>query len=312
MGVGHSHGHGHHHHHHGPRRAPGSPTGRLWLAFSLNLGFAIIELIGGLLTNSVAIMSDALHDFGDALAIGLALGLERYSQRQSDSEFSYGYRRYSTVAALVTGFILVAGSVFILSEAVPRLLEPQAPHADGMLLLAILGLAVNGFAAWRVSKGVSLSERMIVWHLIEDVMGWALVLIGALMMKFFDMPRIDAVLACILALWILFNVARNLKETFRVFLQGVPLRVDVPHLEEHIGAIEGVRGVHHIHVWSLDGEQHVFTGHVIVEASLSWSQTEEIKRKIKDLLRGHDVSEATIEIEPEGSECVDPTHFPTR
>lgn len=304
-------GHGHHHHHHHSHGKPGEgASGRMWLAFSLNLSFALIELVGGLATNSVAIISDALHDFGDALAIGLALALEKYSHKKSDDAFSYGYRRYSTAAALITGFILVAGSIFILSEALPRLWEPQAPNADGMLALAFLGLTVNGFAAWRVSKGASLSERMIVWHLLEDVMGWTLVLIGALVMKFFDFPRIDAIMACLLALWILFNVARNLRETLRVFLQGVPVGVDVGHLLEHLRDVKGVRGLHHVHVWSLDGEQHVFTGHVIVDPALGLQETETLKRQIKEHLKQHGFSEATLELEPEGADCVDPLHSP--
>lgn len=311
MGAGHSHSHGHGshgHHHHLPPRKEGEAVGRFWLAFSLNLGFAIIELIGGMMTNSVAIMSDALHDFGDAAAIGLALGLEKFSHKQSDSDFSYGYRRYSAVAALITGVILVVGAIFILTEAIPRLMNPEPPQADGMLALAFLGLAVNGFAAWRVSKGTSLSERMIVWHLMEDVLGWAVVLIGALVIKFFDLPQVDAILAILLSFWILFNVFRNLRETVRVFLQGVPSQVDVAHLIEHVGELDGVRGLHHVHVWSLDGEQHIFTGHVMVDPSSSLSRIEEIKLAVKELLVGHGISEATLEFEPEGASCFDPKH----
>lgn len=143
------------------------------LAFALNLSFSIIELVGGLMTNSVAILSDALHDFGDAVAMLLAIGLEKFSHRKSDGHFSYGYRRFSTLGAVITGVILVVGSILILMEAVPRLIQPQQPHADGMIGLAILGLAVNGFAAYRVSKGESLNEKMLMWHMVEDVLGWA-------------------------------------------------------------------------------------------------------------------------------------------
>lgn len=282
--------------------------GRMWLAFSLNLGFAIIELFGGLATNSVAILSDALHDFGDALAIGLALGLERFSQKKSDAHFSYGYRRYSTMAALITGFILVIGAIFILVEAIPRLLHPEQPNANGMIGLAFLGLAVNGFAAWRVSKGVSLSERMIMWHLLEDVMGWALVLVGAVIMKFAELPQLDSLMGILLALWILYNVARNLRETFRVFLQGVPLQIDVSHLVEHARTLDGVRDLHHVHVWSLDGEHHIFTGHLVVAESATMSDVEMIKRRVKELLRDHEISEATLEIEYDGENCFDPSH----
>lgn len=264
--------------------------------------------MGGILTNSVAITSDAIHDFGDAMAIGVALGLERLSRKSGDAAFSYGYRRYSTMAAVMTGVVLVVGSIFILVEAVPRLWSPSAPHADGMIGLAVLGLAVNGFAAWRVSTGSSLSEKMVVWHLMEDVAGWALVMIGALVMKFFGLPWIDAILGILLACWIIFNVFKNLREALRVFLQGVPAHLDVPHLLEHIREIPGVRDVHHVHVWSLDGEQHIFTAHLIVDRILTVAEGEGIKKKVKELLVKHEILEATLEIEPEGSECFDPSH----
>ncbi|HRO67142.1 MAG TPA: cation diffusion facilitator family transporter, partial [Pseudobdellovibrionaceae bacterium] len=195
MGAGHHHHHGHHHSH----EEGSGALGRLGLAFGLNLSFAFIELFGGYWTHSIAIMTDALHDFGDAFAIGLAFFLERLSRKAADRRYSYGYRRFSTAAALVTGFVLVAGSVYILSEAVPRLFAPQTPHATGMIALAFLGVAVNGFAAWRVSRGVSLNEKMIVWHLLEDVLGRVAVLIGAVIIQVTGWAQVDAILACLLA-----------------------------------------------------------------------------------------------------------------
>ncbi|MFM6928252.1 MAG: cation diffusion facilitator family transporter, partial [Bdellovibrio sp.] len=185
----HSHSHsGHHHHHH----SHGAVIGRMRFAFVLNLGFALVELVGGYLTNSVAIMSDALHDFGDALAMIIAIVMEKVSHKSSDQKFSYGYRRFSVLGAVITGMVLIVGSIFILIEAIPRLINPQQVHANGMLLLAVLGVAINGFAALRVSKGTSLNEKMLMWHMIEDVLGWVMVLFGALIMKFFDIPQIDA------------------------------------------------------------------------------------------------------------------------
>jgi cobalt-zinc-cadmium efflux system protein len=177
-----------------------------------------------------------------------------------------------------------------------------------MIALAFLGLAVNGFAAWRVSKGTSLSERMIVWHLIEDVMGWALVLIGALVMRYFGYPQIDAALGCVLAIWILVNVARNLKESFMVFLQVVPAHMDLPQIEKEITTIAGIKAIHHSHLWSLDGEQHIFTTHLVVEENLNGPAAEKLKRAVKDLLANKNIMEATLELEPEGTDCVDPTH----
>ncbi|WP_413578447.1 cation diffusion facilitator family transporter [Bdellovibrio sp. HCB290] len=299
----HSHSHGHHHHH-----SHGAVIGRMRFAFVLNLGFALVELVGGYLTNSVAIMSDALHDFGDALAMILAIVMEKVSHKTSDSKFSYGYRRFSVLGAVITGFILIAGSVFILMEAVPRLINPQQPHADGMLLLALLGVAINGIAALRVSKGTSLNERMLMWHMIEDVMGWVLVLVGALVMKFWDLPQIDAGLAIALSLWIMFNVFKNLRESAKVFLMASPSGASVDAVVDDIRKVANVVDVHHAHLWSLDGENHVFTGHVVLKQDASLMEMQTVKNEIKKRMKNFGIIEATVETEIQGVSCLDPQH----
>ncbi|KHD89634.1 MAG: cobalt transporter [Bdellovibrio sp. ArHS] len=299
----HSHASGHHHHH-----SHGAVMGRMKWALALNLAFACIELVGGLWTNSVAILSDALHDFGDALAVTLAIVLEKLSHKKSDENFSYGYRRFSTLGALITGIILIVGSVLILIESVPRLVNPQQPHADGMILLAILGVAVNGFAAYRVSKGESLNEKMLMWHMIEDVMGWVLVLIGALAMKFFSLPQLDAGMAIALALWIMFNVFKNVREALKVFLMASPANIDVESVEKAIRKIDKVEDVHHGHLWSLDGENHIYTGHVVLSAQATVSDMENVKMKVKKLVKDFGIVEATIETEVAGFMCLDPEH----
>lgn len=299
----HSHSHSHHHHH-----SHGGTVGRMKFALFLNLGFALIELVGGLWTNSIAILSDALHDFGDAMAMALAIGLEKFSGKKSDGSYSYGYRRFSTLGAVITGLILVLGSVFILIEAIPRILNPQQPHADGMILLALLGVAVNGYAAYRVSHGGGLNERMLMWHMIEDVVGWVLVLVGALVMKFFDLPQLDAGLAIILSLWILYNVAKNLRETFRVFLMGAPAALSTDEVAVEIKKFSDVEDVHHMHLWSLDGENHIFTAHLVIKPGVEAPQVDVLKMNIKKKLKELNIVEATIETEMSGSPCADPSH----
>ncbi|MDG0816352.1 cation diffusion facilitator family transporter [Bdellovibrio svalbardensis] len=277
-------------------------------AFVLNLSFAIIELVGGIMTNSVAILSDALHDFGDALAMVIAITMEKLSHRSSDQHFSYGYRRFSTLGAIITGVILILGSVFILIEAAPRLIHPQQPQADGMLALAFLGVAVNGYAAFRVSKGTSLNERMLMWHMIEDVAGWVLVLIGAIVMKFFDVPQVDAGLAIALSLWILYNVFRNLKDAMRVFLMATPAGASVDEVSAEIKKLDQVEDVHHAHLWSLDGENHVLSAHVVLNSEARIEDMQNVKLKIKDLVKKYGIIEATIETEITGTSCLDPEH----
>lgn len=296
----HSHSHGHHHH---------AVSGRMGVAFFLNLGFAIIELVGGLYTNSLAILSDAFHDLGDALAIGLAWFLEKKSLKGTTPQYSYGYRRLSVMAAFMTGIILLIGSGAILVKAIPRLFAPEQADAQGMLALAVLGIAVNGFAAFRMSKGNSLNERMILWHLLEDVMGWVVILIGSVVMMIYPLPILDPIMAIGVAAWVLWNVFHNIKEAMRVFLQATPDQVQVSTVTEKIKTMKWVKDVHHLHLWSMDGIHHVLTTHLIVEELASKEDVHMLKAQIKkSLFADFHITEATIEIEWPNQFCADPTH----
>lgn len=304
------HHHQHHHpnHHHGHHHHLHSASQNLKVAFFLNLIFAVIEIVGGFYTNSIAILSDAVHDLGDSLAIGLAWYLEKYSHKGSDNTFSYGYRRFSTLGALIIGLILVFSSVFILVKAVPRLINPEPTGTFGMLLLAVLGIVVNGYAAFRMSKGSSLNEKMVSWHLLEDLLGWVLVLIGALVIYFFKWYQVDAALAIILAAWIIYNVFSNLRATLSVFLQASPTHLKIEQMELDIGHIPKVKGVHHSHLWSIDGEKHIYTTHVVVGSELTLKEIELVKKSIKRYLQDQGVFESNIEIESSDAECADPQH----
>jgi cobalt-zinc-cadmium efflux system protein len=305
----HTHDHGHHHHHVDLRNA--SLSSIRW-AFWLNFCFAIIELAGGIWTNSVAIMSDAVHDFGDALAIGAALYLEKKSHSQSDAGYSYGYRRFSTASAVLTGAVLILGSIWVLVESLPRLLHPEAPKVDGMLAFAVMGVLVNGFGAYRMSRGKSLNERVITWHLVQDLLGWILVFAGALVMKFWDFPIIDPILGLILSVWILWNVTRSLKEGLKIFLQATPRGLDISQVEAHLKDFSLVSEVHHTHVWSMDGESHILTTHVVLKDQIGWGDVGKLKSDIKNSLRKkYHILEATIEFEVSGDVCLDPSHSGT-
>lgn len=278
-------------------------------AFFINLSFAVIELVGGILTNSMAILSDALHDFGDAIAIGMSWYLEKKSAKQSDVGFTYGYRRLSVVSAFITGVILVVGSIWIIANAIPRIFNPQPVHAQGMLWLAFLGIAVNGLAFWRMSDAQSLNEKMLRWHFIEDVTGWVLVLVGALLMMFFDLPWVDPTLAVLLSAWVAWNVFKHLKSTLDVFLQASPRHLRDGQVDVWIGKRDLVQSVHHVHLWSLDGEMHILTAHVVIAPEINLQQVQNLKGEIKrGLKETFGILEATIEFEHAGEPCVDPNH----
>jgi cobalt-zinc-cadmium efflux system protein len=274
------------------------------LAFALNLVFAIIEIAGGILTNSLAILSDAVHDLGDSISLGLAWLLEHYAERGEDHRFSYGYRRFSLLGALINTIILVVGSLLIVSRAIPRILSPEQSSAQGMIFFALGGILVNGFAAFRLRGSKSLNARVAAWHLLEDVLGWMAVLIVGFVLLFTDNPYLDPILSVLIALYILYNVIRNLRETIGLFLQAVPDHIPIRSLESQIIDVENVKSLHHTHVWSLDGEHHVLTTHVVVDESMSKDAVRCVKDDIKDILRSYDFTHVTLEIEYGEDDCV--------
>lgn len=287
-----------HHHHHDVHE-----EASLGLAFALNAGFAVIELIGGLLTNSVAILSDALHDLGDSLAIGMAWILAKLGRRDATDRYSYGFRRLSLLGALLNGLVLVAGSVVVLSEAIPRLWAPEMPHAPGMLGLALLGVTVNGYAALRMRGGRSQNARVISWHLLEDVLGWVAVLIVSLVLMVFDWPILDPLLSIGFTLFILFNVARTTLQTARLFLQSVPADISLATTTEALRTLPHVRDVHHVHIWSLDGDHHVLTAHLELEPGITLQHLRRLKQDAAERIHTLGFAHSTLEYEFDDETC---------
>lgn len=291
--MAHTHRHQHHDH----------AEGNIRVAFFLNLTFAIIEIIGGLWTNSVAILSDALHDFGDSITLGISWYFAKIAKKKEDQNFSYGYTRFSVLGALVNSIVLVSGSIFIIIEAVPRLLDPVNPHTGGMIYLAIGGVIINGAAALRLSKGKSLNERAVYTHLLEDILGWIAVLIGALIMHFWDLPIIDPILSVLIAAYILYNVFKNLKESFRIILQGTPKDINIDRIHQVVKSIPEVLDVHDCHIWSMDGDYHILSIHLAIEEDLSLSKLRGIKLTAKKELAKLGINHATIEFETSAEDC---------
>lgn len=289
-----------HNHHHET-----TSSQRIGWAFFLNLGFTIIEFIGGWLTNSTAIMADAVHDLGDSLSIGSAWVLNRLSGKKSDEHFTYGYRRFSLLGALINALVLVAGSTWILSEAIPRLTDPQMPVTEGMLGLAIFGIVVNGYAAYKLSHGTSLNERVLNWHLLEDVLGWIAVLVVSIILLFFEWPILDPLLSIGFTLFILFNVVKNLLATLRLFLQAAPDHEIQQQVLADLLGVDHVNGVHHLHFWSLDGEHHVLTAHLVLDQILDIEHLSNIKTVIAEVLSEYELEHTTIEFEFSDELCRD-------
>ncbi len=275
----------------------------LRLAFLLNLGFTILEILGGMYTNSVAILSDAVHDLGDSISLGLAWYLEILARRAGDQRFSYGYRRFSLLGALLTTGILLIGSIAILIEAIPRLIAPEPANATGMVVFAVLGILVNGLAVLRLRHDGTLNARAVAWHLFEDVLGWAAVLVVSIVLFFRPYYILDAILSIVITLYISWNVIANLRKTLTLFLQGVPDNIDIVEIDERLCSIPEVISTHHTHIWSLDGQHHVLTTHVVVDESLSKESIRCVRRDLQTLLSNLNFSHSTVEIEFGESDC---------
>ncbi|MCT6700668.1 cation diffusion facilitator family transporter [Rheinheimera sp. 4Y26] len=291
--------HDHHHHYHS------SESNNIATAFWLNFSFTLIEFIGGFLTNSVAIMADAMHDLGDCLAIGFAWVASRVAKREANLRYSYGYRRWSLLSALVNSVILVLGSLWILSEAIPRLWQPEQPMAEGMIVLAVLGVLVNGAAVYKLRFGKTQNEQVLSWHLLEDVLGWVAVLVGSIVLYLTSWAWIDPVLSIGFTCFILLNVWRNLRKTLQLFLQVSPNPALAGELAEKLTALPFVADCHHLHLWSLDGEQHVLTVHLVLKAQADGRELPYYKTEVRQLLLPYQLAHTTVEFETADEACRD-------
>ncbi|MFC1486243.1 cation diffusion facilitator family transporter [Thermoproteota archaeon] len=270
---------------------------RVRFAALLNVTFTVLEIVGGFWTNSLAILSDALHDFGDSVALLISWLFERGAKRSPDTSRTFGYQRLSLFSALFSASILIGGSIVILFQAIPRLLNPETVNATGMLGIAIIGIIFNGAGFLLLKTGGSLSEKVLSWHLLEDVLGWAGILIGGVIIYFWNFYLLDPIMTIGLTVFILYNVTKSLKEAINILLQGVPKHINIEAVKEAINSIQGVNGVHDIHIWSLEGETDVFTAHVVLNNHALKNAPEQTKQIIKETLLKHHVEYSTIEIE---------------
>jgi len=268
-------------------------------AFLLNFSFAIFEIAGGIWTNSLAIISDAVHDLGDSLSLGVAWFLERYSGKGPDTKFSFGYARFSLLGALINSLILISGSVIILSQAIPKIFTPEEVNPAGMLVFAIIGIVVNGIGFLRLKKGTSFNEITVSWHLLEDVLGWTAVLTAAVVLLFADIPVIDPLLSVLISLFVLYNVLKNLKRIIYIFLQGVPENLSIAEVEKNISDITGALKCYHTHIWSLEGEKNLLSTHIIVKDGISREEIVFLKNQVRKLMRDKGIDHVTLEIEYE-------------
>ena len=280
-----------------------SSTKNIKLAFFLNVGFTLIEFIGGILTNSTAILADAVHDLGDSFALGQAWYFESLAGRKANNRYTYGFRRFSLLGALVSTLFLLLSSFYVLSEAIPRIIDPEHSNAQGMVILAVIGIAVNGYAMLKLTGERSINARTVGIHLLEDVLGWVAILIVAVILLFKDIHILDPILAILITLYILSNVVKNVRAILPILLQAAPEKIDINTVSKQISKIEHVKTVHHVHIWSLDDQHQVLSAHLVADINLDSKQYAEVKLKVRELIEEYGFYHSTVEVELPEETC---------
>ncbi|MBQ3135699.1 MAG: cation transporter [Oscillospiraceae bacterium] len=268
------------------------------VAFVLNLCFSIFEFVGGVLTGSIAIASDAVHDLGDAASIGISYLLEKKSKRPSNSLYTYGYARFSVLGGIITTLILLVGSVVVICSAVQRIFAPVELNYGGMILFAVVGVGVNSCAAFFTRGGHSFNQKAVNLHMLEDVLGWVMVLCGAVVMHFTDFALLDPIMSICVAVFIFANAVKNLTGAITPLLEKVPLDVDTEQIKQQLEQLDGVLDVHHIHLWTLDGQTNCATVHLVTDGDPHL-----IKLAARQVLSGFHIGHATLELESPGEPC---------
>jgi cobalt-zinc-cadmium efflux system protein len=300
----HSHSHaGHsHHHEHAHGHVSAASAVALRTAFFINLAFTVVEVVGGWWTGSIAVLTDAMHDAGDCLVLGTAWWLQRVAMKGRDAHYSYGYGRYSMLGGWLTSMVLIGGAIAMMTVSVPELWTPHAPNALGMVAIALFGLVMNGFAAWKLHGGATLNERGAYLHLLEDVLGWAAVLTGGIVIHFTGWTIVDPILSIAISLFILINAIGTLRKGTGILMQEIPPGIDMQAVRTRLMAIPHVRDLHDQHTWTLDGSFIVHTVHIVVDG-LDQRQALDIKCKAREELKALGIDHATIELESVGEEC---------
>lgn len=267
----------------------------MFVVFLLNFFFSIAEFVFGTIFNSQAILSDAVHDLGDALSIGLAYFFEKISNRSASSEYSYGYRRFSLLGALVTSVVLIVGGILIIINTIPALFNPQPVNHQGVFWVAIGAIGINGFSVWLMARGKSANEKLLNIHMLEDLVGWVAVLLMSIILNFTDWYILDPILSIAIALWILYMTIPEFINVSKLFLQAVPDSIDSDKLRNRIENLDNVQVISHFHIWSTDGQQHMMSLTVTTNSDNEKDQ-ESIKQSIRQIALEDDISHITIEV----------------
>ena len=266
----------------------------VWLAFFLNLSYAIIEFIAGGVFSSSAVLADSVHDLGDAIAIGISAFLETISNREEDSHYTLGYKRFSLLGALVTAVILMTGSVLVILENITKLFHPQPVNDEGILWLGIIAVSINVLASLVVRKGKTKNESILSLHFLEDTLGWVAVILMAIVLRFTDWYILDPLLSLVISIFILSKAIPRFWSTLKIFLDAVPEGVDIQRVKSDLEQLDHVASINQLNLWTMDGLEKNAIVHVCLKEI---EQMELCKESIRTLLKNYGFQNITIEVD---------------
>ena len=266
----------------------------VWLAFFLNLSFAIVEFIAGGIFGSSAVLADSVHDFGDAVAIGIPAFLESISNRKEDSHYTLGYKRFSLLGAMVTAVILMTGSGMVILENMVKLFHPQPVNEEGLLWLGIIAISVNVLASLVIRKGQTKNESILSLHFLEDILGWVAVILMAIVLRFTDWYILDPLLSLAISFFILSKAIPRFWSTLRIFLDAVPEGVNIQKIKADLAELDHVASINQLNLWTMDGLEKNAIVHVCLEHV---KHMEVCKESIRTLLKERGFQNVTIEVD---------------
>ena len=266
----------------------------IWLAFFLNLSYAIVEFIAGGIFGSSAVLADSVHDLGDAIAIGISALLETISNREEDRQYTLGYKRFSLLGDMLTAVILMIGSVLVILENVTKIVHPQPVNEEGILWLGIIAVAINVLASLVVRKGKTKNESILSLHFLEDTLGWLAVILMAIILRFTDWYILDPLLSLVISIFILSKAIPRFWSALKIFLDAVPEGVETSDLEKDLEALPNVNSVNQLSIWSMDGLENNAIVHICIK---DWEQMMETKEVVRQCLEERGVQNITIEVD---------------
>ena len=266
----------------------------VWVAFFLNLTYAIVEFIAGGIFGSSAVLADSVHDLGDAIAIGISAFLETISNREEDNQYTLGYKRFSLLGALVTAIILMTGSVLVILENVTKILNPQPVNDEGILWLGIIAITINVLASLVVGKGKTKNEFILSLHFLEDTLGWLAVILMAIVLRFTNWYILDPLLSLVISFFILSKALPRFWSTLKIFLDAVPEGLDIEQVKNGLERLDNVASLNQLNLWTMDGLEKNAIVHLCLE---DWEQMTETKNQVRQLLEERGVQNITIEVD---------------